>query len=139
MDYGRTLMQHILVGLTAFSLAVCPGCTQDHSKRQQATSSTEASQAAQNPSGDSMILKENSITRREGYEISVSSVSSDSAVVWFTADGETKAINMSVGQTEKIGQYSISLIATNVDNNSSDTDAPNPGSSSTTANVRVSK
>ena len=87
---------------------------------------------------EDIILAETTVTRKQGYEISVSSISSDGAIVWFTSNGDTNAASMSIGQTKVFGQYSLTLLATKVNESNSNSDNLKPGGSAATATIHIS-
>lgn len=87
---------------------------------------------------EDIILAETTVTRKQDYEISVSSISSDGAIVWFTSNGDTNAASMSIGQTKVFGRYSLTLMATKVNESNSSSDNPKPGDSVATATIHIS-
>ena len=89
-------------------------------------------------SEEDIILAETTVARKQDYEISVSSISSDGAIVWFTSDGNTDTVSMSVGQTEVFGRYSLTLVATKINESNSSSDNLKPGGSAVTATIHIS-
>jgi hypothetical protein len=87
---------------------------------------------------EDIILAETTVARKQDYEISVSSISSDGAIVWFTSDENTDTVSMSVGQTEVFGRYSLTLVATKINESNSSSDNPKPGDSVVTATIHIS-
>ena len=89
---------------------------------------------------EDVILAETTVVRKQDYEISVSSISSDGAIVWFTSNGDTNAASMSIGQTKVFGRYSLTLMATKVNESKSNSssDNPKPGDSVATVTIHIS-
>jgi hypothetical protein len=87
---------------------------------------------------EDIILAETTVTRKQDCEISVSSISPDGAIVWVTLDGNTDAVSMSIGQTEVFGRYSLTLVATKINESNSSSDNPKPGDSAATVTIHIS-